>query len=289
MIVLNEKEYAEECLKSRIVNNKPFFTLSILSKYYYHCCGYRKKKITELLIDYMDKYYPYYASNKASWDENIEKIAANAGKYTLFEINWVWITKAELETIHNIHNKVLERLAFTMLCIAKLNNMKNPKNQGWVNTDAKELFSLARISCSVVNRYERLGMLNQLGLLEFPKKNDNLSSRVTFIDDESEKIIFISDFRELGYEYLKYLGENFIRCRDCGVLIRNNKTGTKKYCSSCAGYTPQETKTIVCVDCGKEFEIVSKNTKSTRCKDCQENKNRERKRMWNLKQEYKNE
>lgn len=110
----------------------------------------------------MDRYYPYYTSNKASWDENIEKIAANAGKYTLFEIDGVWITKAELETIQNIHNKVLERLAFTMLCIAKLNNMKNPQNQSWVNTDVKELFSLARISCSVVNRYERLGMLNQL-------------------------------------------------------------------------------------------------------------------------------
>lgn len=286
MIILNEKEYAEECLKNKTINNKPFITLSVLAKYYYHYYGYRKKKITELLADYMDKYYPHYSSNKSSWDENIEKLATNAGKFTLFEIDGVWITKAELETIQNIHNKVLERLGFTMLCLAKLNNIKNPQNQGWVNDDAKEIFSLARISCSVINRYERIGMLNQIGLLEFPKKNDNLSSRVTFINDESDKVLFISDFRELGYEYLKFTQNgNFIRCQDCGILIRNNKSQTKKYCSDCAGYTSQETKTVVCIDCGKEFEVSSKNNKTFRCKICQQDKDKERKRIWKSKQE----
>lgn len=268
MIVLNEKEYAQECLKNKTVSDKPFFTLSILAKYYYHCLGYRKKKITDLLIEFMSKNYPRYDCNKAEWDSNIEKIAANAGKFTLYEIDGVWITQGELDTVESIHNKVLERLAFTMLCLAKLNNMKNPKNNGWVNLDAKEVFGLARIACSVVNRYERLGQLNQLSLLEFPKKNDNLSSRVTYINDDSEKVLFISDFRELGYEYLKYKGENFIRCRECGILIRNNKSGTKKYCHACAGYIPMETKTIVCVDCGEEFEVSALNNQTNRCEKC---------------------
>lgn len=268
MIVLNEKEYAEECLKNKTIDDKPFYTLSILAKYYYYCFGYRKKKITELLIDFMEKAYPRYSCNKAMWDENIEKIAKNVGKYTLYEIDGVWITKAELETIENIKNKVLERLAFTLLCLAKLSNIKNPNNTGWVNNDAKEIFTLARISCSVSNRYERLGELHQLSLLEFPKRIDNLSCRVTYINDDSEKILFVSDFRELGYEYLKYKGENFIRCRECGILIRNNKAGTKKYCSKCSGYIPQEVKTVVCIDCGKEFEVDSKNNKSCRCNEC---------------------
>lgn len=287
MIILNEKAYAEDCLKNRVIDNKPFTTLSILAKYYYHCFGYRKKKITELLIDYMGKSYPYYSSNKTSWDDNIEKIAKNAGKFNLFEIDGVWITKSEIATIQDLHNKVLERLAFTMLCIAKLNNIKNPKNQGWVNTDAKEIFSLARISCSVTNRYERIGMLNQLGLLEFPKKNDNLSSRVTFINDESEKVLNISDFRELGYEYLKFTGGNFTHCQDCGILIRDNRAGTKKYCSSCAGYTPKETKTIVCVDCGKELNIKAMNQKTKRCPDCQYKHEKEEKRKWYHKNKNK--
>ena len=267
-IVLNEKEYAENCLKNRIIGEKPFFTLSILAKYYYHVFGYRKKKITSLLINFMSRYYPRYSANKSLWDENIEKIAKNAGKYDLFEIDGVWITDKELKTISNIRNKVLERLAFTMLCIAKLNNMKNPKNNGWVNIDIKDLFSIARISCSVRDRYNKLGNLKQLSLLEFPKKNDNLSSRVTYIDNNGLNILFISDFRELGYEYLKYCGGNFVNCQECGRLIRNNKYSNKKYCLECAAYTPKNYKTIVCLDCGKEFEIKAKNNKSCRCSNC---------------------
>lgn len=268
MILLNEKEYAEKCLKNRFVGEKPFYTLTILAKYYYYYFGYRKKKITKLLIDFMSKYYPRYDCNKATWDDNIEKIAGSTGKYPLFEIDGIWIMDKELEAISNIHNKVLERLAFTLLCIAKLNNVKNPNNNGWVNTDAKEIFSLARISCSVDERYSKLNMLNQLSLLEFPKKNDNLSVRVTYINNDGKNALFVSDFRELGYEYLKYKGENFIKCRECGILIRNNKAGTKKYCAECSGYIPKEIKTVVCVDCGKEFEVDSKNNKTCRCNEC---------------------
>lgn len=269
MIVLNEKEYAEQCLKSKTIGDKPFFTLSILAKYYYHCHGYRKKKITDLLISFISECYPRYSCNRADWDAHIEKLATSAGKYTLFEIDGIWITRAELDTIEGIHNKVLERLAFTMLCLAKLGNARNSKNNGWVNYTAKDIYSMARISCSVIDRYEKLSQLNQLSLLEFPKKNDNLSSRVTYVDDDSEKILFIYDFRELGYEYLKYKGENFIRCRECDILVRNNKCGDKKYCSNCAGYVPMERKQVTCVDCGVEFTVNSKNNKTHRCVYCQ--------------------
>ena len=105
--------------------------------------------------------------------------------------------------------------------------------------------------------------------LELPMRNDNTSIRVTFIDTESPEELFVSDFRELGYEYLKYKGENFIRCAECGILTRGNKNGTKRYCKDCAAYTPQETKTVVCVDCGNQFIVKSLNRKTCRCNGCQ--------------------
>lgn len=268
MITLNEKEYAEDCLKRKQIDDKPFYTLSILAKYYYHCFGYRKAKITELLTDFMEKHYARYDCNKTMWNESIEKIAKNAGKYTLFEIDGVWITKAELDTISNIHNKVLERLAFTLLCLAKLGNAKNPNNSGWVNNDAKEIFSLARISCSVDGRYEKLGELQQLSMLEFPRRIDNLSCRVTYINDDSEKILFISDFRELGFEYLKYTGENILLCRECGALFRP-KHGNERYCTKCKNRT-MIIKRVECVDCGRTLVVNSKNNRSHRCSECQE-------------------
>ena len=107
MIILNEREYAENCLQNGIVDTKPFVTLSILAKYYYHECGYRKKKITTLLLEYLSKHYPRYELNELSWQMSIEKIAANAEAYKLYQINGVKITKSEMETITNLHNKVL--------------------------------------------------------------------------------------------------------------------------------------------------------------------------------------
>lgn len=267
MIILNEKIYAEDCLQNGIMDANPFLSLSILAKYYYHYCGFRKKKISNLLLEFLSKHYPRYELNEFSWQNSIEKIAANAGSYRLYEISGIKITKSEMETILNIHNKVLERLMFTMLCLAKLSDKKNPNNNGWVNASSKDIFRYARISCKTDEREVKIGTLWQMGLLEFSKRNDNLNCRVTFIDDNDEEL-FISDFRELGYEYLKYRGDNFIRCGECGVLTRGNKRGTKKYCKNCITYTPQETKSVVCIDCGKEFEVVSKNNQSCRCEDC---------------------
>jgi hypothetical protein len=269
MIILNEKEYAKDCLRRKEIDqNKPYKTLFILAKYYYHECGYRKRKIEKLLMEFVQETYPSYEYSKAIWEENIEKIAKKAGKHKLHEIDGVGITKNELETIKRINNAVLERLAFTMLCLAKLGNLRNPKNNNWVNNDAKEVFALARISCNVSERYMNLGILGQLSLLEFPKKIDNLSCRVTFIDPDGSNELFISDFRELGYEYLNYLGGNFSRCAECGKLFRNNKRKDKKYCSNCVGYVPQGIKKVTCIDCGKVFEVDAKNNQTNRCDDC---------------------
>lgn len=286
MIILNEREYAEDCLKNGIINDNPYITVSILAKYYYHCHGFRKKKITRLLLEFLSKYYSRYEMNEISWISSVEKLAANAGKYPLFEIPGVKITKAEMKTITDLNNKVLERLAFTMLCLAKLCDAKNSENNGWVNSDSKDIFKYARISSTIKEREKKIGRLWQLGLLEFPKRNDNLNCRVTFINDNDEEELFISDFRELGYEYLKYKGENFIRCAECGILTRGNKAGTKKYCKNCATYTPQETKMVVCVDCGKSF-LIDSSSRKIRCTNCYEIErkriNRENQKKWKTK------
>lgn len=283
-IIANEKEYAEYCIENKILGTKPYFDLSILAKYYYHYCGYRKKKIIELLIDFLEKYYPRYEADKLRWSETCEQIAKRAGKYPLYEIDGISITKTEMERIKDIHNRVLERLAFTSLCIAKLNVAKNNKNNYWVSTSDKELFKLAHISCSTLERNKKLGRLRELGLVEFPKRNENMSFRVTFADDGEEEL-FISDFRELGFQYMKHMGydKNLISCAKCGVIIKNNKAGTKMYCEECSTYTPQRFKTITCVDCGKEFEIDSL-SRRIRCDSCynEERKriNRENQRKW---------
>ena len=286
MIVLNEKKYAIECLENGFVGKKPFFTLSIIAKYYYHSLGYRKSKINHLLNEFMSQHYAGYHLDKLSWQDTIESIVKKVNKYSLLEVDGVSITQSELRTISEIGNPIKERVMFTILCLAKFGLARNPNSNGWVNTDSKEIFKMARVSCKALERELYIGDLFDRGLLELPMRNDNTSIRVTFIDTDSPEELFVSDFRELGYEYLKYKGENFIRCAECGILTRGNKNGTKRYCKDCAAYTPQETKTIVCVDCGQRFTVNSI-SRRIRCDSCynEERKriNRENQKKWKEK------
>jgi len=267
MIIMNERVFAENCLREKDLGKKPYYSLHLIARYYYSL-GYRKKKIIEELTRFLENYYPPYNNARYEWDNQIEKIAKNAGKTPLFESEGVKITSAELEKIESLNNKVLERLAFTLLCLAKLKLQKNPESNGWITNDAKEIFTLARISCKEIERYLKINKLYTLGFVEPSKKITNLSIRVTYINDDSPQKLFISDFRELGYEYLQYKGEKFIRCQECGILTRADKHNTKKYCKNCAKRPPKEFKIIKCVDCGKEIRVNSKNNRTKRCNHC---------------------
>ena len=269
MIVLNEKTYVEEhYLKNNEMDEKPYVTLNMIAKYLCHVQGYKRQAIEDFLNAYMRKnYYLRYIASKLQWEDTIERIAKRAPKQKLYEDDCVWITKSELETIQGIGNRDMEQVIFTLLCLAKLRNQRNEKNNGWVNNDAKEIFELARVKRSVPDRDFMLHDLMVLGLLQFPKQTGNLANRVTFIDNESEKVLSITDYRELGYEYLKYLGENYVRCAECGRLIKGSKNNTRKYCNDCMPPVEDGMKIKYCVDCGEEF-VVKMRSRTIRCPAC---------------------
>lgn len=244
-------------------------TVFILARYYRTEKNKKRKIIEKELEHFLESKCVTYQEKKSYWHGVIEKAIDRAMKKKLQIVDGVRITKTEINTISSIGNKSLEKLAFTLLCLAKYRDILNKKNNSWVNYDFKEIFSLARISCPASERPLYINKLYNLGLLSFSKKVDNTSVRVNYICDASDFALFVSDFRELGYEYLKFLGENYIRCADCRILIKGNKNGTKRYCSKCAGNTVQKIKKVVCVDCGKDFYVRSKNHKSVRCTDCQ--------------------
>jgi len=205
--------------------------LSMLSRYYYHEFGYGKQKIVNELNLFMNQNYPRY--NPINWTEYIEKCANHAKKYPLCECEGVWITSNELKTIEGMHNKVMERLAFTLLCLAKFKNFRNPENNGWVNNEDSEIYKLACITTTAFDKGIRFCQLKELGLIKYAKKINNLNVQVLFVDEEGEKKLFINDFRKLGYEWRLYKGENYIRCTDCGILTKKT-SNSKKYCSYCS-------------------------------------------------------
>ena len=81
--------------------------------------------------------------------------------------------------------------------------------------------------------------LNEAGLIKFSKKVDNTNVRVCFVKP-GDAAIRITDFRNLGYQYLKYHGEPYFECQNCGVTTRYDNPDNKrscskqKYCRSCA-------------------------------------------------------
>lgn len=282
MIVVNENEYAQIRIKNKDVGENVYTTLSILAKYYYSQ-GMKRKAVCIELQNFLEVAYPKYSINKSYWTEVIEKTANKNAKEKLFESDGVWITESEWEKIQALGNKILGKLAFTLLCIAKINNQRRSSNNNWVNTDIKEIYKLANISCSVDLRAKRIGSLIHSGLAEFAKRVDNLNLKVLFVDDESKKKFLVNDFRDLGNEYLYRIGENYIRCAECGKLIKNNKYGNKKYCPTCAAYNPQETKQIKCADCGKLIIVSALNNRTCRCDECQKENDKKRKREWKQK------
>ena len=275
LIILNEKNYIEDCLKSNRTLENPYYDTNLFIRYQFFFNSLKPKQIKNASYEFLNLRYPAYVYNKPYWDEYIESAIKKAKRQPLRELDGVWITKAELETIGDINNKVLERLAFVLLCLAKYSTATNPKANGWVNFEAKLIYSLARINCTVSERYQKFSKLYGMGLIELPKKNDNLSVRVAYTNNDSDNVLFIDDFRELGYEYLKHKGENYIRCAECGRLIKANKRNTRRYCPDCAAYTPQQFKTVVCIDCGKEFRVDARLTNKCRCDECQDARNRD--------------
>ena len=218
--------------------------------------------------------YPNF--NPVKWQVTLERQAKKAKKYPLIEIDFIPITKNELDTIKQIHNKPQERLAFTLLCLAKFGNAVNPQNNDWTNREDKEIFRMANIQVSIEKQSAMMNSLRNKGLIQYSRIVDNLNTNILFIDNESEVILEIEDYRNLGYEYALYCGENIYRCESCGALSRQNEKKNKKLCNECSKYQPQETKVIHCNDCGKEVVVPAWNMKTKRCEECQKIIDREK-------------
>lgn len=217
--------------------SKTYIFLSMYARYLYHEIGLRKSAIIQKMNGFMDSYYPNY--KPVDWATTLERYANKASKYPLCECKGVWVTENELKTIREIDDKVLERLAFTLLCLAKFRNFRNPNNNNWVNYSNGEIYSMACINTTAFDKDIKFNKLRELGLIEYAKKIDNLNIQILYIDDESDKKLFISDFRKLGNEWRLYKGEKYTRCTDCGILIKKT-SNRRKYCKDCGKISKNE-------------------------------------------------
>lgn len=237
-IILNEVKYAEQLLNGEEPTNKPYATLTLLGKYYRQKMGLRPKETIAVLDEFMRNHCDDY--NPDSWEEIIEKIS-KTNKFQIRELDYIEITQSEIDCISTIGDLSLQKILFTMLCYAKFHNAINPQNNNWVNTDINDIFKNARVNTRC--RKDKLLIFNKLlkmtqndgqPFISLSKKNTNTNIKLNFLDVNSRTVLRISDFRELGYAYLRYLGtEQFTHCENCNILIKKGKR-RPKYCCCCA-------------------------------------------------------
>lgn len=229
-IVLNEKACAEYALENLILGSKPTETLGRVARYYYSI-GYKKKEIGSLLEDFMLKCDP--TINIVKWQATIDKQVNTADKYELIDISGVEITQSEMDKIQQIEGKLLQRLMFTMLCLAKYGNAINSNNNNWVNRKDKEIFSLANITLTTKRQSLLINDLWMMQYIGYSRVVDNININVKITDNESPTVLYISDFRNLGNQYMRYCGEKYIECECCGKVVKE-KHGKQRYCTECA-------------------------------------------------------
>lgn len=244
-IVLNEYEWAEKMIHDRNLGSRPTETLNRVAKYYYEN-RYSKREIRKLLDQFLVSCDP--DASLFSWSNTLDKITKNAGKYDLVQIDYIPVMQNELNAISALGTHLEQRLAFTLLCVSKYWDSISDRNNHWVNSPDKEIFTMANISVSSKRQDLLYGKLLEAGLIRQSKKIDNLNVQVTFCEEFKENpVLLIRDFRNLGHQYMRFMGGPYFECVCCGVTtklterkvkLRDSRSGTsgrkQKYCPSCA-------------------------------------------------------
>lgn len=232
-IVLNEYEWAERMIHNHSLGKHPTETLNRVAKYYF-ANQYSKREIRKMLDTFLVQCDP--SASLTGWSDMLDKIAKNADKYRIIEIDGIDISVKEMETIEKLTAIQLRRLAFSLLCAAKYWDAVSEKNDHWVNASDREIMQMANISTSIKRQSAMFADLKEAGMIQFSKKIDNLNVRVLFMED-GETALHIQDFRNLGYQYLKYYGGPYFECENCGLTVKIKepaKGRRQKYCPNCA-------------------------------------------------------
>lgn len=239
-IVLNEKNWAADMINKHSLGKKPYEAACRVAKYYISE-GYSKREARKLLDNYVLQCEP--GASLVEWSSLLDNAMKVAVRYKPVEIPFIPITEKEMNAIGKLQGKQLQRLAFTLLCLSKYWDCISASNNHWVNCSDSEIMQMANIGTSIRRQSQLFAQLRDAGLIGFSKKVDNLNVQVLFADDGPE-IHQITDFRNLGYQYLKFIGGAYFECANCGITTKIAKSSEddkksqrgrrQKYCKSCA-------------------------------------------------------
>lgn len=291
----NELEYA------RLIYNKGFQSkhipteLRLLALYYRDVLGLKPKDRKNKLYEFCEKHIPNY--NRARHFKMIEKSLKQANNKTskLITINQVDMYEDEVDFINSLnlsdnHKKVL----FSLLVHKKLSkivydirnsNIEDKKEYNMMffkgnNKAYNDIKKISNISSTIKINDEIIYDLSNYILFEKGKddkpeylikvlhKGLIVLNYIQECNENGNVVITIKDFDNVGL-YLDYYNgvDKVLLCKHCNQPFKQTKNNIL-YCNKHQGYQPISTKTIQCIDCGKEIEVDSKDNKTERCEEC---------------------
>lgn len=268
-LLLNEKEYVQKILQGYIDVNDLAYDLNLLVRYLFHE-GKTLQETLDYVKTYMDK--NLYNESYDNWCKTLKKYYNKASKLPLVDIDYIPVTEKELEIIRSVENEIKEKYLFTLLVLAKYNNMKSENNNGWVNYNDKILIQQSRIGLSKDNMNHMIYELKELGLLTNSMNLTKNNIQVTFIDSTTEVKLKVTILEELGYQYLELKPMTPIRrCIKCGKPYRMKASDKRAgLCPDCK--KKSETKEAIiktCEICGEPFMCSRSSKRSYLCPEHQ--------------------
>lgn len=246
--ILNEQRYVEEeLLTGASLTQKTAKSLLLLSKYYLYICNKTDEEIKILINDLFSRYGLEHSSNY--WNRQLEYAIEYAHERPLINIDYIPITKEEYKIIKKITNEELQKLLFTMICLCRYHDYRNPNNNHWVNyfsNGVAPLFALANVRGSLDAKLDLLRELKNTGYINSTTGYLKHNWQVNVIDENPNSEIFyqVINMDNLGYQWLVATKQGKF-CADCGQYIpkyrprkghmktRNEAQIRYKYCKKC--------------------------------------------------------
>lgn len=211
-------------------------------------------------------------------------------KNYLINIDSAPVMKSEIDYLNSQDISIDEKkVLFTLLITYKLRKLyfeikkpNEPYDNMYFKGGTTQYSDLKKVS-NIHNKLDiNIDIISELAVKEYVKIYSRGCIRLNFIediiDDTGEVAFEMIDYNNIGYWFEWYNGNKRIgKCTKCENVFYK-KSNHQIYCSECQGYVKQGVKTLICCDCGKEFEVngIIKNKK--RCDVCQ---TQYRKRMIN--------
>lgn len=202
-------------------------------------------------------------------------------KNYLINIDSIPVMKSEIDYLNSQDISIDEKkVLFTLLVTYKLRKLyfeikkpNEPYDNMYFKGGTSQYSDLKKVS-NIHNKLDiNIDIISELAVKGYVKIYSRGCIRLNFIeaivDDIGEVAFEMTDYNNIGFWFEWYNGNKRIgKCIKCGNVFYK-KSNHQIYCSECQGYAKQGVKTLICCDCGKEFEVdgVVKNKK--RCDKCQ--------------------